>query len=438
MVRLFAGGVHLDDAKARTDRQPIRDVPPPPVATLPMVQHIGAPCKPLVSRGDAVKKGQLVGEAGGFVSANVHASTSGKVVSVESRPHYLGISSQAVTIEADGEDAWAVSPHEARDTSSVSADEIRQRVREAGVVGLGGATFPTHVKLSPPPDKPIDSVILNGVECEPYQTCDHALMLETPATIVEGLRLVMRAVNARRGYIGVEANKPDACEAMEKATAGDPSISCHLFPVKYPQGSEKQLIMAILRRKVPAGGLPMDVGVLVHNVGTAHAIYEAVALGKPTIDRVTTVTGDVVDRPGNFRVRLGTPVKTLMELAEVGQGITKLIVGGPMMGIAQCTSEVSVVKGTTAILCLKDARRYDWQSCIRCGKCLQACPMGLNPSVLGILCENRQFEAAEQTNLMDCFECGCCTYVCPARRPIIHWVKWGKAELARKKAQKAK
>ncbi len=438
MPRSFQGGIHPPESKELTESKPIEEFGAPEVLVVPMLQSLGGPAKLVVSPKDEVKKGQLLGEASGFVSSNVHSPVSGRVKALEEHPLYQGVTFLCVVVENDGQESWAEGLNRQRDASSLSPQEIVEAVRVAGVVGMGGAAFPTHVKLTPPDDVKIDTVILNGAECEPYSTCDHRLMVESPEAIMEGLLLVMRALGAERGHVGIEANKPDAAEAMSKAAAAFSNVSVHVLPVRYPQGAEKQLIKAILGRKVPAGGLPLHVGVVVQNVGTAHAIYEAVAWNRPLIERVVTVSGDGVSRPGNFLVRIGTLAGELLKHAGLLPQSRKLVVGGPMMGIAQSTADFPVAKGVTSIVALTRVKTYEWQACIRCGRCVDVCPMGLVPSELSVLIENRQYEEARKTDVLDCFECGCCAYVCPARRPIVHMVKLAKAELAKAKEREKK
>lgn len=445
-MRTFPRGIHPHEFKHLSKSVPITALPPPPQVVLPMSQHLGVPCAPTVKKGDAVARGQVVGEPDPsnprrFVSAPVHASVSGKVVAVEPRPSPLSPAVLSVVIENDGRDAWAegVAKDEGRgrfdaELAALDANEIKARIHAAGIVGMGGAAFPTHVKISPPPDKPIDTLILNGAECEPYLTCDYRLMLERPAELVEGLLALRKALGARDVWIGVEANKPDAFAALERASQGK-GIRVELCKVKYPQGAEKQLIYALTRRTVPAGGLPLDVGVVVQNVATALAVRDAVRFRKPLVERVVTVTGDGVERPGNWLVRLGTPFAALLSASRLRPGARKLIAGGPMMGIAQATADVPVVKGTSGILVLQEARAEEWRACISCGRCVDACPMGLMPNEISIACEARNFDLMARVDILDCYECGCCTYVCPSKRPIVHWVKWAKAELARRKAQ---
>ncbi len=432
----FSGGVHPAGNKELTAHKPTVAAAIPKRVIIPLSQHIGAPCKAVVVIGQEVKKGEKVGEAGGFVSAPVHASVSGKVVAIGNFPHILGADLPSVVIESDGKDEWVAGLKETPDYNLLSPDELKKMVSDAGIVGMGGATFPTHVKLSPPKEKPIDVVILNGAECEPYLTSDHRLMLEKPKDIIEGLRILMRILGVKKGYIGIEANKPDAIETMQKAAAGAADVDVVPVKVKYPQGAEKMLIKAIAHRTVPAGGLPMDAGVVVQNVGTAAAIYDAVRYGRPLIERYVTVTGRGVKDPKNFRVRLGT---TFSQLIEEAGGLTedaaKVISGGPMMGMSQYNLEVPVIKGTSGITVMpkSEVSTKSYGPCIRCARCIDACPMMLQPSVIGLFIEKGHYEDAKDYNLMDCFECGSCTFVCPANRPRVQWVKKAKRELAKKK-----
>ncbi len=432
----FSGGVHPAGNKHLSAHKPTVPAAIPKRAVIPLSQHIGAPTKPLVVIGQEVKKGEKIGETTGFVSAPVHASISGKVVALGSFPHSLGVNVPAVVIESDGKDEWITGLKENTDYNLLSPDELKKIVQDAGIVGMGGATFPTHVKLAPPKEKPIDVVILNGAECEPYLTSDHRLMLERPREIIEGLKILMRILGVQKGYIGIEDNKPDAIETMTKAAAGSPEVKVWPVKVKYPQGAEKMLIKAISGRTVPAGGLPMDVGVVVQNVGTAEAIYNAVRHGRPLIERYVTVTGRGVKEPKNFLARIGTPFSQLIEEAGgMTEDASKVIAGGPMMGMSQYTLEVPVIKGTSGITVLPKAEVNvkSYGPCIRCGRCIDACPMKLQPSYIGLYIEKGHYEDAKAYNLMDCFECGSCTFVCPANRPMVQWVKKAKKELAKKK-----
>lgn len=426
----FTGGIHPPERKTLSEHTAITDAKPPARAIIPLSQHIGAPCQAVVEIGQEVKKGQLVGNPGGFVSAPVHASVSGKVIAMGDFPMANGRMVTSIVIENNGKEEWTALK-DSPDYISLSPDELKEKIKEAGIVGMGGATFPSHVKLSPPKEKPIDAVIINGAECEPYLTADHRMMLESPSEVVEGLKIVMKVLGVEKGYIGIESNKPDAVETMKKAVANERNIEVWTLQVKYPQGAEKMLIKSILGREVPAGGLPMDIGVVVHNVGTAIAIYEACRYGKPIVERVVTVTGHGVKEPKNFRTRIGTPLSQLIE--EAG-GFTseavKVISGGPMMGFAVYSLDVPVTKGTSGILVLSEEEFTSsdkYGPCIRCGRCIDICPMGLMPSMLSVYSEKGFYEECKEYNLFDCFECGSCTYVCPSKRPIVQFVRLAKS-----------
>lgn len=439
-MRTFTGGICLaEDWKELSKDKPIEVAPLPDGVSILMSQHIGAPCKPVVSKGGLVKKGQIVGQAQGYVSSNVHASICGKVIDIQPKPHPItGARIPAVIIERQGDDVWAEGINGTSDTDTLTPQEIKTRIEASGIVGLGGATFPTHVKLSPPKDKPIDTVILNGAECEPYLTCDYRLMIEKSNEIIQGLKLIMKCIGCKNACIGIEANKPDAYELMKKACEGEQNIKVYMLEVKYPQGAEHQLIKALLGREFRPTQLPMEVGCIVHNVGTALAIYEAVKFKRPLIERVISITGNGVQKPTNLLVRIGSPVKPLLEYAGMLPEANKVIFGGPMMGVAQENiDEAVVLKGTGGILVLKDAKVWASRQCIRCGRCILACPYGLNPSELSILGEAKAFDASMRANVLECKECGCCTFVCPSRRPIVHLIKFTKSELVKQKARMA-
>lgn len=437
-LKSFAGGIHPgDDGKVLTCNQKEVSALLPKTVYIFMSQHIGAPAKPLVNKGDIVKKGQLIGESQGFVSANVHASVSGKVIDIAPWPHPItGTKSLAVIIERDENDSWSEDCNVDTNIERISPEEIRQCIQKAGIVGLGGATFPTHIKLTPPKDKVIDTIVMNGAECEPYLTCDYRIMLDKSREIIQGLKLVMKCIGCKNAHIGIETNKYDVYTIFKDILSNEPDIKVDLMEVKYPQGEEHQLIKALLNREFKPTQLPLEVGAVVVNSGTVFAIYEAVKYKRPLIQRLVTVTGNGVENPQNFLVRLGTPVKQLLEEARVITNINKFIFGGPMMGIAQGNIDTAVtVKGTGGILVLKDAQQWESHACIRCGRCIDSCPYGLNPSELSIMSEVKEFNLALDNNVMECKECGCCSYICPAKRPIVHLIKFAKGEIARQKAK---
>ncbi|MBE9516994.1 MAG: electron transport complex subunit RsxC [Bacteroidetes bacterium] len=428
------GGVHPPEHKLSAGSK-IIELPPPEVAVIPVPQHLGAPAKVLVNRGDQVKVGQLIAESSGFVSTNIHSSVSGKVLKVDQFMDSSGYRKMAVQIQVEG-DQWIETIDRSDDlvrNSVLPAEDIRKKILEAGIVGLGGATFPSHVKLMVPQGKTAECLIINGVECEPYLTADHALMMEHTEELFSGILLLMKGLGVEKAIVGIENNKPDAIERMKDITKGS-NVSVQGLKVKYPQGGEKQLVKAILKREVPSGGLPIDVGVVVFNVGTAHAVYEAVMKNRPLIDRVLTVTGKGLEKPSNFIVRVGTPVSSLIEKAGgLPEQTAKVINGGPMMGKALSTLDVPVVKGSSGILLVDEdeARRKEVKPCIRCTKCVTVCPMGLEPYLLMTLGEKSLFERMEPEKVMDCIECGSCSYTCPSSRPLLDYIRLGKAEVGK-------
>lgn len=434
----FRGGVHPDYEKEPVASRAIRESTVPERIVIQMTQHVGAPCRPVVKKGDRVKMGQLVGEAVGFVSAPVHSSVSGLVISVDRAPHPLGMELPSIIVEPDGKnDCEFMEP--IQNPLDEEPKILRERVRAGGLVGMGGAAFPTHVKLSPPPDKPIDTVLFNGTECEPYLTADDRVMREEPHRVLKGMQVAAHIMGLRGGIICIETNKPEAIEAISKECDSFPGFRVQPLEVKYPQGGEKQLIQAVLGREVPSGGLPMDCGVMVFNVNTCGAICDAVYEGRPLITRVTTVTGHGVESPANFHVRLGTPVSHLLDqCGGFSQEPGKVILGGPMMGVAIHDLSVPVLKSVGGVLVQPRDEVLDqnYGPCIRCGNCVRACPMRLVPNELGNYAEKRLWEEAEARDLMDCMECGCCTYVCPASRPLIHLIRTARAKVHEKRSKK--
>ncbi len=435
MKTFSIGGVHPEENKLSAG-SPIREAQLPKQAVFSMFQHIGAPANPVVKKGDVVKVGTLLGEAGGFVSAPIYSSVSGKVNKVDVVLDASGLRRMAVVVDVEG-DEWeegidrSTDLVKLADRPDLDSKTIVDKIKAAGIVGMGGATFPTHVKLCPPPGKVAECVIVNAVECEPYLTADHRLMLEHPDEILVGLQLVMKAVNVKKGYIGIERNKPDAIELMTEKAKQYPEIEVVPLKVKYPQGGEKQLIDAVIGRQVPAPpALPIDTGAIVQNVGTIFAIYQAVMKNKPLIDRIITVTGKSLSKPSNLLARLGTPFSQLIdECGGLPEDTGKIIGGGPMMGKALLSIDVPMTKGSSGLLIMKEdeAKRAEAEPCIRCAKCVGACPMGLEPYLLSKVSELRDWDAAEQDDITSCIECGSCQFTCPSHRPLLDYIRLGKS-----------
>ena len=430
--KTFRGGIHPPYNKELASGKAIAECPVPSEVTIPLQQHIGAPNEPKVQVGDRVSLGQVVGSSDAFVSAPVHASVAGTVKAIEEVPNFTGARVKSVIITPDPSQP-EFPKKEGKDPASLSAEEIREIARSAGLVGMGGAAFPTHVKLAPPADKPVDTVIINGCECEPFLTCDHRMMLERASDLVAGLKLLVKAVGAERGIIGVEANKLDAADVLRSALSSEKDLSVDILDVKYPEGAEKMLIFALTGRKVPPGKLPSEVGCLVQNVGTAVALFEAAAWGKPLYERVLTVTGPGIREPQNLLAAIGTPISALIEACGglVGNP-TKLIMGGPMTGWAQPDTKASVVTGTSGkeVLTSDVVDLGEEGECVRCGKCLEACPMFLSPNYIVQAARRAQWDKAEMWGALDCFECGCCSFACPAYIPHVSYVRKAKAEIA--------
>ena len=436
----FPGGIHPregENGKAVNGLRPIRPLEAPPRVIIPLQQHIGAPAKAIVAQGDHVRMGQKIGEAGGFVSASVHASISGTVRGVQDALLPNGTMTPAVIIDNDYQDEWVeLSPSDHPET--LTAAELQAIVREAGIVGLGGATFPTAVKLTPSGGRRIEKIVVNGAECEPFLTADHRLMLEKAADIIDGIRLMMLALDVDEALIGIENNKQDAIDLLTAAARSAEGIRVVGLPVRYPQGGEKQLVYALTRRQVPNGGLPLDVGVVVCNVGTVHAIDQAIRKGMPLVQRVTTV-GGLVNNPGNFLVRIGTPIDHLIAACGGLQAhVKQFIYGGPMMGMAIARFDIPVTKGCSGLVALgTEAMEPRESPCIKCGACREACPMKLFPSRIDAYCRHDRLEDAEKLGVMNCIECGCCTFVCPAKRSLTQSMRTAKNGLQRKKRREA-
>ena len=433
------GGIHPEEHKL-THEVETQVAPLPKQAIFPLSQHIGAPAKPVVQKGDKVKVGTLIAEACGFVSAPIYSSVSGTVLKIDTAIDATGYRKPAIIITVEG-DEWEESIDRSDKLETLdqhpelTPEEIVERIKVAGITGMGGAGFPTFIKLTPPPTAKAECVIINAVECEPYITADYRLMMEKSDEILVGLELLMRAAKVTRGYIGIETNKPAAITLLtqkcaEWFTHSDYQVEVVPLKQRYPQGGEKQLVDAVIRRQVPAPpAIPVNVGAIVQNVGTAFAVYEAVMKHKPLFERYTTVTGEQLANPGNFLVRMGTPMQQLIDLCGgMPEGDNKLLAGGPMMGKALTSTEVPICKGTNSVTILSgdDARRKEPQPCIRCAKCVSACPMGLEPYLLATLSEHQLWERCENEQIVSCIECGSCQFTCPAHRPLLDHIRQGK------------
>jgi len=443
MFKLFKirGGVHPDDRKGLSASQAIEDLPMPPLLHIPLQQHIGAPAEPLVRRGDLVKKGQLLARSQGAISAPVHAPTSGRIMGVGGYPahHASGLSVRTITLQPDGQESWTDSLDPVADPFALSADEISQRVAEAGIVGMGGATFPSAVKLNLRKRYKLHTLVINGAECEPYLTCDDRLMRERSAEVVDGVRLMARALEVERIIIAIENNKPEAQAAMREAAFAFEQVSVVGLPTRYPMGSEKHLVQTLIGKETPARGLTADMGVVVHNVATALAVHDALRHGRPLISRVMTVTGGAVKQPRNLQVLLGTPLTHLVDYCGgFLEEPARLISGGPMMGQPLPSTRVPAVKGSNGLLALTAAeiQAAPEMPCIRCASCVRACPCGLVPLEMAANINAGGLDASVKLGLLDCIACGSCSYVCPSHIPLVQYFNYAKGELAaRQRAQ---
>lgn len=435
------GGIHPSDCKEYSKEAAIERFPIPEVVTIPLAQHIGAPAVACVAKGDRVLVGQVIATAGGFVSSPIHSSVSGVVKSVDMTADAQGNLKPSVTIAVEG-DEWLESidrTPEVVKNINLTPKEIVGKISEMGIVGMGGATFPTHVKLSIPEGKKAECLIINAVECEPYLTADYRVMLEQGEKLLVGARILAKAIGVEKIYVGIENNKPDAIAHLEKLAGAYIEVEIVPLKMRYPQGGEKQLIAAVTGREVPSGGLPIDVGAVVQNVGTALAVYEAVAKNKPLVERVVTVTGSMLKEPHNFLVRIGTPMSALIEACGGMEGVGKVIAGGPMMGRAVSNVDAPVTKGTSGVLLMptEESLRQKEGACIRCAKCVEACPMGLEPYLLNSLAQRGDFDELERHWIADCIECGCCTFSCPSYLPLLDWVRIGKAGVMKRIRERA-
>ena len=444
MLKTFAkGGVHPPENKLSADKE-IKTLEIPAQVVIPLHQNFGTPSKVLVNKKDKIKVGQKIAEAGGFVSAPIHSSVSGTVFKIDNVIDSTGYKKPAVIIKVEG-DEWDESidrsPEIIRDIK-LSSEEIVKKISEMGIVGLGGATFPTFIKLSIPKGNKCDFLIINGVECEPYLTADHRLMLEKGEELIIGTEILMKALNVDKAYIGIENNKKDAIEHLEQLTEQyNSKIEIIALKIKYPQGGEKQLIKAVTKREVPSGGLPIHVGVVVQNVGTTYAVYEAIQKNKPLFERIVTITGKSVKNPGNFLTRIGTPISDLIEIAGgLPEDTGKIIGGGPMMGKALNSTKVPVTKGSSGVLIMpaEESYRNEIMPCIKCTKCVGVCPQGLEPYLLMTLAEHQKWEMAEEQHGMDCIECGSCSFICPSHRPLLDYIRYSKQNIGAMLRERAK
>ena len=429
------GGIHPEENKISA-QQPIEVVPIPKTVFIPVSQHLGTPAKPIVEKGDVVKTGQLIAKGEGFISANVHSSVSGTILKVDEVVDYSGYRRLSIIVETDG-DEWVDTidrTTELKKEFTLDSKAIVAKINEMGIVGMGGATFPSYVKLNVPQGKKAEYLLINGVECEPYLTSDHRLMLEKGREVMVGITILMKALQVNKAMIGIENNKKDAFQLMTDLSKEFQGITVQTLKVKYPQGAEKQLIKALINREVPSGKLPIEVGCVVHNVGTAFAVYEAIQKNKPLFERIVTVTGKSIKKPSNLLARVGTSISDLIAMTGgLPDDSGKIVSGGPMMGRALSNADAPITKGTSGILVMteKESKRVPVLNCIRCGRCVTVCAMGLEPFLLAKLAENQVWEEAEAEHIMDCMECGSCQYTCPSGRPLVDHIRVGKNEVAK-------
>lgn len=431
------GGIHPDEHKELTEGLAIEVMPPPSQVVLPLSMHFGAVAKPTVKKKQEVEEGEVIAVVEKALGASIHSSVTGVVKAIEPRPHPTMVRCDAVIIDRNPE--APPKTYESHDWRNLSREQLLAKVKDAGIVGMGGAGFPTHVKLSPPPNAKIDTLILNGAECEPYLTTDHRLMLEDSEKIIEGTKVILKILGIKHGLIGIELNKPDAINAMNQAAqklAGKDDLEVRVqgMEVKYPQGSEKQLIYSLTKRSVPGGGLPFDVGVIVQNISTTLAVFEAATMGKPVYEKVATFSGRAINRPANLQVKVGTLLSDVVTYLGGTKDLLKIVSGGPMMGFAVSSLDMPVTKTTSGVLFLNSSETDLGESgpCIHCGWCMEACPMGLSPKEVGLYVEAGRGHLTEKFGIFDCFECGCCAYVCPAKRPLVQFARLAKIAIKKR------
>ncbi len=434
----FKGGIHPNYHKDRTSHRSIKQLPFPPRLILPLDQAIGAPAVPIVRVGQEVSRGELIADASGFVSAPIHAPATGVIKAIELKPTARGTLTKSIVIDVLPGDPQEVEVGYDQNIEAMSHDELVHAVQAAGLAGLGGAAFPSHVKLDIPKDKKAEVLIVNGCECEPYLTTDHRVMLEQTDDLLRGIKIALKATGTKHAIIGIEDNKPDAAEAIRAKLQKDDDIEVTMVMTRYPQGAEKLLVKSVLGKEVPEGGLPIDIGAVIHNVGTLAQMGKLLPRGEGLIERVVTITGSAVDKPGNYRIPLGTPIGFVLDTLGIDAPMESIILGGPMMGPAVGSLEAPVTKGTSGILVFHekslanrtpaDDKRNRVYACIKCGRCVDACPMHLNPAQLGWLAANREYETMQdEFHLNNCFECGCCSYSCPSNIPLVQYFRVAKA-----------
>ena len=435
--KTFKGGVHPGENKWQTENLPFEIMPDPQIVILPISQHTGIPAKPIVEKSSKVRAGEVIAQSAGFISAPVHSSVSGTIKQIHTEATLSGFPGECIIVQADTENETLLMPP--LKDSDLTGDKIRERVKDAGIVGMGGAAFPTYVKLTPPKDKPIDLLILNGCECEPYLTRDFRLMIERPEAVLTGMTFILKALHISKGVLGIEDNKMEAITKLKALLPNFPALSVEVLKTKYPQGAEKMLIKSITGKEVPPGKLPLDIGIVIQNIGTAVAIYDAVVKGEPQLTAALTVSGDGITTPKNLIVKIGTPIQEVLDYCGgMKDNAVKVLVGGPMMGVAQFDFSAPIMKATSGILVLTEKETANQQEtpCLKCGKCIEACPLDLLPTKLVRYTQLNKLDEAEKLNITVCMECGTCTFQCPANIPLVQWIRLGKRAVNKNRQKK--